>query len=45
MNTSAQTGANVFSLSRPLHPLMPQTRQFQELEQYAYQNQIQVRLQ
>ena len=38
---TAQASANVFSLSRPLHPLLPQTKQLQDLEDYAYKHDIQ----
>jgi hypothetical protein len=39
---SGQASAHVYSLSRPLHPLLPQTKQFRDLEDYTYQHSIQV---
>jgi hypothetical protein len=42
-DAAGKSSAQVYSLSRPLHPLMPQTKQFQDLEAYAYQHSIQVR--
>ena len=44
MALGGQASAHVYSLSRPLHPLMPQTKQFRDLEEYAYQHSIQVLL-
>eukprot|EP00892_Ulva_mutabilis_P007394 jgi/Ulvmu1/5026/UM021_0043.1 len=37
----ATASSFVYSLSRPLHPMQAQTQQYQQLEEYAYKNEIQ----
>lgn len=42
MSAMDATSSFVYSLSRPLHPMQPQTTQYLKLEEYAYQRDIQV---